>query len=406
MITLKEALARTLRAGVSSPPPDDSASQDRAPTPPQQRSSVPAPVVEDAAGALAAPRDEHPAAAPDSVEATEEFAALALRDRVVIMLLFDQIITEKQVKQVWSLWQQEYRGDLKTSLWRLMTLVPELDREMILAEAARVYGIEEMRLSSRSILPVLKNLAKHVPAPLWEKMMALRMLPVTEVAQKFSHRKQLVFVSHDPTHPEVKELLQELGVDAFELRYAPEHEIIGVMAEAFPREYRALKKELDRERKRFAEARKKRPSIGHVSFGEEAPYEEPEREAAWSLAAVPTTPPLNTSSIITYFEELLVGVVQSGSSGVCLVPNNNAKTEVYALVEDTLTQWCLIDHIEPDLLLSTLKSAIIRADISSKERSKNQVIERWIDGALVRFRVSALPLGKALDREAIVFRVM
>ena len=90
--------------------------------------------------------------------------------------------------------------------------------------------------------------------------------------------------------------------------------------------------------------------------------------------------------------------MQSGASRVCLVPSNNEKTEVYALVEDNLTQWCLIDHIPPDLLVSTLKSAIIRVDTSSKEDGKNQVIERWIDGTLVRFKVSALPLGKALDR--------
>ena len=353
-----------------------------------------------------ADKDEPPAALPATPETEEEFAALALRDRVVIMLLFDQIVTEQQVREVWSLWQQEYRSDLKTSLWRLMTLIPELDREMILAEAARVYGIEEVRLSSRAILPILKNLAKHVPAPLWEKMMTLRMLPVTEVAQKFSHRKQLVFVSHDPTHPEVNDLLQELGVGAFELRYAPEHEIVEVMAKAFPREYRSLKRELDRERKRYAEARKKRPAIDHVSFGEEAAFDVPADDATLSLAAVSAPPPLNTSSIITYFEELLVGVVQSGAAGVCLAPNHQEKTEVYALVEDKLTQWCLIDHIEPGLLFSTLKSAIIRADISSKEGDQNQVIERWIDGTLVRFKVSEMPLGKALDREAMVFRVM
>ena len=406
MITLKEALARTLRAGVSSPPPDESASGDRAPTSPRQQPAVPAPPAQDDALTHPANGTEQPAVASGAAEADEAFAALALRDRVVIMLLFDQIVTEKQVAQVWSLWKQEYRSDVKTALWRLLTLIPELDRELILAEAARVYEIEEVHLSSRAILPILKNLAKHVPAPLWEKMMALRMLPVTEIAQKFSHRKQLVFVSHDPTHPEVKELLQELGVDAFELRYAPEHEVVGVMAEAFPREYRALKRELDRERKRFAEARKKRSALDPFPFDGETPDEAAEGEAASSLAFVPTTPPLNTSSVITYFEELLVGVVQSGASGVCLVPNDKEETEVYALVDDALTQWCLIDHIAPDLFFSTLRSAIIRADIAGKEGNKNQVIERWIDGTLVRFRVSTLPLGKTLDREALVFRVM
>ncbi len=397
MITLKEALARTLRSGVASPNPDAKASEDRAPSKSQRRLPLPVIPVEPEAPA------EPVAGPPDAAEA-EAFAALALRDRVVIMLLFDQIVTEKQVAEVWALWQQEYRGDLKTSLWRLLTLVPDLDREMILAEAARVYEIEEVKLSSRAVLPVLKNLAKHVPAPVWEKMMRLRVLPLTETAQRFSHRKQLVFVSHDPTHPEVKELLEELGVGAYELRYAPEHEIVGILAEAFPREYKALKKELDRERKRFVEARKKRPTIGQIILegqrlgGEPASVLEAPSEAS--------APLLNTSSIITYFEELLVGAVRSGASGICLVPNANEKTEVYALVDETLTQWCLIDHIEPELLFATLKNAIIRTDLSLEDSTNKQVIERWIDGVLVRFRTTALPFGKSLDRQALVFRAV
>ena len=138
MITLKEALARTLRSGAASPNPDANASGDRAPTQNQRRLPVPAIPAEHEAPAESAGEAEPAAAPPDAFEAAEEteaFAALALRDQVVIMLLFDQIITEKQVAQVWALWRQEYRGDLKTSLWRLLTLVPELDREMILAES-------------------------------------------------------------------------------------------------------------------------------------------------------------------------------------------------------------------------------------------------------------------------------
>ena len=390
MITLKEALARTIRSGTSSRKQEGDASGGRTPVLGRPRVAVPEP----------APEPSPPKPEPDTTK-TKAFSALAVRDRVTIMLLFDQIITEEQVAQVWELWHQEYRGDLRTPLWRLLTLIPGLDSELILAEAARVFKIEQVSLSSRVVLPMLQNLVNHVPKSLWDRMMALRLLPLNETEQRSKHRKKLVFVSHDPTHPEVIELLGEMGIVSFELRYAPEHEIVDMMARAFPEEFKKLKREVDRERERFVKIRQIKEE-GRAN----APKIEPEQEVVALPEDNAGAPLLNTSSVITYFEELLVGVVRSGASGLCLVPSTKASTEVYTLIENTLSQWCVIDHISPKLLLATIKSAIIRANISVEEGNQHHEIERWIDGKRVRFRISALPFGKNLDRQSLVFRAI
>ena len=61
-------------------------------------------------------------AAGDSLhlDAVTGFSALALRDRVVIMLLFDQVVREDQVEQAWQLWQQMGREGAKEPLWRVL----------------------------------------------------------------------------------------------------------------------------------------------------------------------------------------------------------------------------------------------------------------------------------------------
>lgn len=393
-MSLKQALERTFKAGATLPPSAEASDGDRRPvahTGPEDPPVAAAPVEE------AALTVEHPQDAMDAQD-MEPFSALELRDRVVIMLLFDQVITEEQVAQVWSLWQQEYRRDVKTPLWRLLTLIPDLDRELILAAAAQVFSIEEAHIAVRAVTPVIKKLAAHAPPPLWEKMVELRLIPVAEAEQKLQHRMHLVFASHDPTHPEVKDLLAHLGVDVYELRYMPEYEIVALLAEAFPDDYTALQEILAEERAYFEKAAEE-----EALRQEEAALLVPETEEpeAASQAA-----PVNTASIISFFEEMLVEVVRSGASGVCLVPNMNGKSEVYTLVDEALTPWCLIEHIPPELLFSTLKSAIIRADLSLDEGNRKQIIDRWIDGRLVHFRVLALPSGAMLDREAIVFRVL
>ena len=397
MISFKEALERTFKAGATSVPPNGSATDgevsgdgDRKPIAHASQEEPVAALPVEPPKVPAVPREARP------------FAALELRDRVVIMLLFDQIVTEKQVAEVWSLWKQEHWGDIKTPLWRLLTLVPELDRELILAEAARVYGIEEAHIAPRAVKSIIKKIRQRAPEPVWEKMIDLRLIPIAESEQKYKHRMQVVFASHDPTHQDVKELIAELNVDSYELRYAPEYDIIELLAEAFPEDYTTLKRVLREERKRFDEVAEtetiRDAELLILEQEEEEVLEEPE-EARQEIV-------LNTSSIISYFEELLVEVVRKGASGVCLVPNTNEKSEVYALVDETLKPWCLIEHIPPELLFSTLESAIIGADLSLTEETKKQIIDRWIDGKRVRFRVSAVPAGAMLDHEAVIFRVL
>ena len=401
MISLKEVLKRILRGGATPPHPDGDLSAGEAPGDGDRRPIAHA--TQEDQGEAAASAEETVSPLPKQRLAPQErepFSALELRDRVVIMLLFDQIVTEKQVAEVWTLWQQEYRGDIKTPLWRLLTLVPELDRELILAEAARVYGIERAHIALRVMVPAIKRIKERASASRWEKMVDLRLMPIAETEQKYKHRMQLVFASHDPTHPEVEDLIAELGVDVYELRYASEYEIVELLAEAFPKEYMTLKKVLGEEKKRFEKAPEAKPIRDALLLVLEEEETVEESLAAWEEA------PINTSSIISFFEELLVEAVRSGASGLCLVPNTNDKSEVYTLVDEALKPWCLIEHIPPELLFSTLESAIIRADLSLGEENQKQIIDRWIDGKRVRFRVSAVPAGAMLDREAIVFRVM
>ncbi len=401
MISLKEVLERILRGGATPPHPDGDLSAEEAPGDGDRRPIAHA-AQEDQGEAAASAEEAAPPLPKQRVapQEREPFSALELRDRVVIMLLFDQIVTEKQVAEVWTLWQQEYRGDIKTPLWRLLTLVPELDRELILAEAARVYSIEEANIAPRAVIPAIKRIEERAPASLWEKMVDLRLIPIAETEQKYKHRMQVVFASHDPTHREVKNLIAELGVDVYELRYASEYEIVELLAEAFPEEYTALKKVLGEERKHFKEATEAKMirDASLLVLEQEQEMEEPETTSQETL--------INTSSIISFFEELLVEAVRSGTSGVCLVPNTNDQSEVYTLVDETLKPWCLIDHIPPELLFSTLESAVIRADLSLGEGNQKQIIDRWIDGKRVSFRVSAVPAGAMLDREAIIFRVL
>jgi hypothetical protein len=169
---------------------------------------------------------------------TERFSALDLKDNVVVMALFDQLVTEEQVATLWHVWKMRHLPFYKEPFWRLLTLIPGTEPESIFAQAARVGDIEEGYISPSKAVPLIKKLAKTVPAPVWAKMLKMRLLPIAQSGYS-TGKTRLVFATHDPTNPLVKELLERLRLGEYELRYAPMGALMALVEEAFPAEEKA-----------------------------------------------------------------------------------------------------------------------------------------------------------------------
>lgn len=320
------------------------------------------------------------------------FSALDLRDRVVIMLLFDQIVTEEQVSEVWALWKQQHGGSRKERepFWRMLTLLQEVDRELVFAEAARVYGIEEARIERRAAVPMIEMMARTLPKAVVDEMAGLRLVLVAEGEQNHSHRRRLIFACHDPTHPRVQALMPRLGLDSYEVRYAPELTIVELLAEVFPWKYRALYDALCAERASAAAAAEAAEPPAPAA---EPPPEEPAPEAD-----------LNSSSIRSFFEELLVQAVRKQVQGICVAPNGST-IEVYFQDEEGLQPWRVADHIHPEAFFSTLRSTTLKGE-APEHGAQAHLIKRWIDGEAKHFRISSLPPGEAFDHDTLLIRLM
>ncbi len=325
----------------------------------------------------------------------DAFSTLALRDRVVIMLLFDQVVREDQVHLAWQLWQQMSREGAKEPLWRVLTLFPDLDRELVYAEAARVYGFEEARISRIHALALIKDMQARLDRSLWDQMVELRVMPTSEVLQKHSHHKRLVFATPDPTRPEVHQLLPELELEGFELRYARESEIVNLLIEAFPRRYNHLRG-LSGVTKDFLAATY--PDVEEV-FGEStAGIADP------VVISTEETMKMSGSSAMAVFEDVLVDGVRQKATDLCLLPHPNGQTDVYYQIDDQLLRQRIIEHISPTILLKTIKTGVIRQEGPSGAIQK-RLIQRWVDDTLVRFRVSAVPASQDVHSECIVVRI-
>lgn len=322
----------------------------------------------------------------------QTFSPIELRDRVVIMLLFDQVVREDQVELAWHLWQQMGLDGVKEPLWRVLTLFPELDRELVYAEAARVYGFEEARISRPQALALIHKLEQHLDQERWNQLVDLRVVPIAETEQPHRHRSRMIFATQDPTRPEVHRLMSQLNLAGFELRYARESEVVNLLIEAFPHRYNHLKG-LSGVTKDFL------AGLGY-SESDTILEESPATIEGDLLRPDPATSPLYM------FEEVLVEAVKQHATDVCLLPTPNGQaTEVYFQIEDELTRRRVVEHFPAKTIITAIKSAVIRSEDRAEGKVEKRIVQRWIEGARVRFRVSAVPPSEEVHSECIVVRV-
>lgn len=333
------------------------------------------------------------AASASSMQGVAEFSALNLRDRVVIMLLFDQIVREEQVADVWPLWKQQSTSETELPLWRMLTLVPELNRELIFAEVARVYDIEQVHIERRGALSIIEKAHHHFPDALWDVLVQLRTVPVDRGKQQHSQRERLIFATHDPMNPDLLALLPKLGLEGYEVRYAPEEEVVDLLASAFPWKYKAIRDAMDAERAMFAEVSEAEPEVEE----EEAPDSSTQQTDGVSF---------DTSSVMGFFEEVLVEAVRRQSESVCITPNDDGQTELFFQRGNDITDGMVVDGLQPNMLMTTIKHSVIKAPDARPGETQTHVIKRWIDGTPTQFHVSALPPSDTINLESIVVRVL
>jgi len=341
------------------------------------------------------PAGQTAALRPDAA-ADAFFSTLELRDRVVIMLLFDQVVREDQVELAWQLWRQMNQEGVKEPLWRVLTLFPDLDRELVYAEAARVYGFEEARISRGRALALIKEMHERISPALWEEMVELFLVPVSEVTQKHSHRKRMVFATPDPTRPDVHRLLPALDLEGYELRYARESEVVNLLIEAFPRNYNHLNGISGVTRDFLASVYPDDDTtFGDVSAGIKDPV------------VVSSEAPLSSTdaSSLSVFENVLVDAVHRRATDVCLLPHANGHTDIFFQIDGALKRYRVVEHIPPKTFLTAIKSSVIREDSSEDGKIQKRLIQRWVNDALVRFRVSTVPANEAVHAECVVVRV-
>ncbi|NNE33690.1 MAG: hypothetical protein HKN13_00535 [Rhodothermales bacterium] len=143
-------------------------------------------------------------------------------DRVVQWLLDAGVVTPAHVRPVYNAWVVSDDASNKVRLWRkLAEALPE-KAEQVRAAAARVYAFSEVVVSTNDAVQHIETVFRNWSIEQWYELRDAMCLPIRLESIAGTDKQKFIFVSHDPTRIELITLLDDLGIEDFELRYTPE----------------------------------------------------------------------------------------------------------------------------------------------------------------------------------------
>ena len=340
----------------------------------------------DAASGDGAPNDLANANSKRLGDASGE--AAAQRDRVVARLLDREIVTLAHVREAFNQWRRKGEQD---ALWRWVAQHPAVDREAVFAEAAKIYAFQTEEIDDEAInSDFVKRIVKGFEKEHRDQLLALQLLPIRHEIDPERGVLRLVIAAQDPTNPDALRLIHRMGLDHYELRYAPESKIVPLLHTLFPKRNEFLEK---------MEEEKWAYDLGQSFENRDKQLVDEEAIEA----------EINRSSLINLFEACLVEGVRLGASDIHIFPDAHRQTEFWMRRDGELQHWHTEDKVSPEALLSVVKDRAGNVDRFEKEAAQDGYIQRVVDGALIRYRVSVLPIASAdrdIRAESVVIRIL
>ena len=337
--------------------------------------------------ALVQPSAARAAVSPAPPPVAQAQAYAQVQDRVVQALLRRGLVQPAQVVEA-----EKARTDAREPLWRAVAAVVGVDRDKVFEQAAATYAFRLAPVKDREPeAEFAKTVIESFDIELGKRLVQLEAVPYAYAQDQPSGILKLVFITEDPMRPELQKVINALELERFELCYAPAAVVGRVIDEAFPRRNEFLDRMTAGTGPDF--------DFG-VSFesGQKTLVDEDALEAE-----------IASSSLLNLVEAVLVEGVRVGASDIHIWPNAHKQTEIHFRVDGRLARWHLEERGSPEALLSVFKDAALNVDRFERDMAQDGFIQRKVDGTLIRYRVSILPIANAnpeVRSESIVIRIL
>jgi type IV pilus assembly protein PilB len=117
---------------------------------------------------------------------------------------------------------------------------------------------------------------------------------------------------------------------------------------------------------------------------------------------------INRSALINLCEAALIEAVRKGASDIHFIPRPGKKTEINMRIDGALHVWHVQENTLPEAVVAVVKDRGKGMDRFEREMGQDGFIQREIDGHIIRYRVSVLPVvgTEIKNKLSVVIRIL
>jgi len=310
---------------------------------------------------------------------------LELTDKIGYLLLKKGIIDIKVLEKALQIKQSE-DNKIKRNLAQILVQDLGFDHDAIFREVAILYAFIELNIQVDELnekqLEEIKQLMTSQGEEVKQVLLKHKVIPY-KYDEKI--KDKLILAATDPTDKALSKIAYSLNAKKYEIIYMRLRDYEKLLGLLFPPENEFLKMIEE--------------SVEEISIEvDDTSVNEEELDAE-----------IIKSALINLIEGALVEGVRRGVSDIHLVPKSSTRTEIHFRIDGKLQLWHVQENTLPEAVMAVVKDRSKGMDRFEREKAQDGFIQREIDGHIIRFRVSVLPMvGTELKNkfESIVIRIL
>src|SRR3989304_2707673 len=301
-------------------------------------------------------------------------------------LLFKKGIIDSAMLEKALVAKADDKSKIKRNLAQVLVQDFGFDHDSFFKEVAILYAFRELEINPEEVpvrrIESIKLMMNEAGETLKNLMLEHKIIPFMYDERS---KDKLILASIDPTDRNIPKIAFALHAKKYEVVYIKKIDFDRLIQIDLPPENVFLKAMEDVEQEIELDK-------------EEGALDEDELEAE-----------INKSALINIVEAALIEGVRKGASDIHFVPSPGNQTGIIISIDGRLQTWYTQENTLPEAVVAVIKDRSRGMDRFEREKAQDGFIQREIDGQIIRYRVSVLPMvGTELKNkfESVVIRIL
>jgi type IV pilus assembly protein PilB len=310
---------------------------------------------------------------------------LEMTDKIGYLLFKKGIIDAAMLEKALNAKAND-KSKIKRNLAQILVQDFNYDHDTIFREVAILYAFRELEVHPEEVphekLNAIKQMINGAGDQMKNQMLEHKIIPFMYDERI---KDKLILAAIDPTDRNIPKIAFGLNAKKYEVLYIRKKDYEKLILTILPPENVYLK-----------------------MMEEVAPEIQIDKDEG-ALDEEALDAEINKSALINLVEGALVEGVRRGASDIHFIPKSGNKTEILIRIDGNLQPWHMQEGTLPEAVIAVVKDRSKGMDRFEREKAQDGFIQREIDGHIIRFRVSVLPMvGTELKNkfESVVIRIL